>query len=171
MLSRQRFVVLQLSALSLIGLLAACTSPEERPVTSPASSLVQTSSSASLGGAASAGVTASAQPSPARVDAPPSSTVMQKICQTRYVDESSHIFPAKKNGAVTRWSVTPSNRMADMGNLIFDADGNHLGNDMGGELPWEDKAFMAKERERVAKLMDGAEVERDAAKFSCDGKP
>lgn len=132
-----------LTALSLCALVGACTSQDKLPVQSsvpaPEKAAVDTLSAAAL----------------------------QKICTTHHVDASSRIFAAKKDGVVLRFSVTPSSRMADMGNLVFDAEGNYLGNDMGGELPWDDKAFMAAETERVRKLMAGAEIEANATPTAC----
>lgn len=40
------------------------------------------------------------------------------LCRAKHVDGSSKIFPARDaSGRVTRYSVTPSKRIADMGNL------------------------------------------------------
>jgi hypothetical protein len=96
-------------------------------------------------------------------DAPISAELIEKVCSANYVDGSSKIFVARDaSGEVKRLIVTPTNKIADMGNLIFDMEGKHLGNQTGGEFPWEDEALMAKERQRVAALMDGAEEsERD----------
>lgn len=138
MLSRSHF-----AALFLCALVTACTSQEKLTVESPEPT------------------------SPTSAAVTISSAALQKICATEHVDDRSRIFVAKKNGVVTRFSVTPSPTMADMGNLLFDADGNHLGDDMGGELPWENKAVMAAETARVAKLMDGAEIEGGALTTSC----
>ena len=90
------------------------------------------------------------------------------ICRTEHVDGSSKIYVARDpSGKITRYSVTPSKRMADMGNLIFDAQGNLLGHDTGGEFPWDDKAARAKEDARVAALFGGAVIAKGDKTLSC----
>lgn len=69
---------------------------------------------------------------------------------------------AYKDEAPHRLVVTPTRRIADKGNIVFDMAGERLGEDTGGEFPWDDKQLLEKERARVAALMDGAETERRA---------
>jgi hypothetical protein len=57
--------------------------------------------------------------------------------------------------------------IADKGNLVFDIDGNELGETTGGEFPWDDKALLEKENARVAALMAGASVPNDQKPLSC----
>jgi hypothetical protein len=85
---------------------------------------------------------------------------LARICAAEHVDATSEVFRATKGGQLHRIVVTPTRKIADMGNLIFDTEGELLGEDTGGEVPWDDEAFMTKERARVAALMDGAEVEQ-----------
>lgn len=90
------------------------------------------------------------------------------ICGARHVDASSKIFPARDpSGKVTRYAVTPSKRIADLGNLIFDESGKLLGNDTGGEFPWDNKQAAETERARVAALFAGAAVAKDETALSC----
>ena len=85
--------------------------------------------------------------------------VLHAICTAEHVDASSTVFVAfAADGRAHRLVVTPSRRIADLGNLIFAVDGTLLGEDTGGEVPWDDQAFMATERARVAALMDGAAI-------------
>jgi len=86
------------------------------------------------------------------------------------VDETSQVFIARDgSGVAHRIVVTPSSRIADMGNLIFDVEGNYLGDDTGSEVPWDDEDFMAGERARVAALMDGSSVQGEAT-TTCAGR-
>ena len=93
--------------------------------------------------------------------------MLEKICKTPHVDGSSKIFLAKAGGTLKRIEVTPSRRIADHGNLVFDLEGNYLGDTTGGEFPWDDKALMATENARVAALFDGAKVEGDETSLRC----
>lgn len=98
----------------------------------------------------------------------PSEATIAAICATKHVDESSKIFPARNAaGKITRHSVTPSRKMADMGNLIFDADGKLLGHETGSEFPWDDKARTEEERARVNALFGGASVAQGETPSSC----
>ncbi len=104
---------------------------------------------------------------------PPATTtiepaVLAAVCHAEHVDSSSTIFvAATPDGHAHRLVVTPSRRIADMGNLIFAIDGTFLGHDTGGEVPWDDQAFMTQERARVAALMDGATVPGDQTPQPC----
>ncbi len=97
-----------------------------------------------------------------------SAAVLTAVCHAEHVDSSSTIFvAATPDGHAHRLVVTPSRRIADMGNLIFAIDGTFLGHDTGGEVPWDDQAFMTEERARVAALMDGATVPGDQTPQPC----
>lgn len=99
----------------------------------------------------------------------PSAEVVALVCRTEHTDASSKVFVAvDSTGRAARLKVTPSRRIADMGNLVFDREGVLLGHDTGGEFPWDDKDAMAKERERVEGLMGGARVPEGATPIECD---
>lgn len=110
-----------------------------------------------------------AKPEPAKAaDGPIRDELRAKICAAEHVDETSEIFVARnKAGVVERVVVTPSRRIADMGNLVFDMDGTLLGHDTGSEFPRDDEALMAKERQRVAALMSGSMVANGEKPLSC----
>jgi hypothetical protein len=98
----------------------------------------------------------------------PSSEVRAKICAFENIDGSSEIYVAlDKNGSPARLVVTPSRRIADHGNRVFDLSGNHLGDMTGGEFPWDDEALMTKERARVAAIMGDAEIPDSATPQRC----
>lgn len=98
-----------------------------------------------------------------RPDGPVSRDALARICAVDDIDETSKIYVAKDAaGQVHRVVVTPTRDIADMGNLIFDPAGEYLGHDTGGEFPWDDEVLVANERARVAKLMDGATVDRSS---------
>lgn len=145
--------------LSIVLTLAACSSgsPTSTTAASPSEpTAVATASS-------SASTTPSESPSTSLI---PAST-LEKICKAEDVDGSSKIFIAFAEGKPTRLNVTPSRRIADMGNLVFDLDGNKLGETTGGEFPWDDKALLEKENARVATLMAGASVPKDQKPLAC----
>lgn len=88
--------------------------------------------------------------------------VLAKICAADHVDETSTVYRAENaSGELHRIVVSPTRTIADMGNLVFDTSGALLGEQTGGEFPWDDEAMMAKENARVAALMDGAEIKGD----------
>jgi cytochrome c5 len=100
--------------------------------------------------------------------APLSDEVRAKVCAALHVDESSQIFLARnKAGVAERIVVTPSRTIADMGNLVFDMNGQLLGHDTGSEFPWDDQARAGEERARLAKLMSGSMVGNTEAPLSC----
>ena len=143
--------------LSIVLTLAACSSgsPTSTTAASPSERTATASSSAST--------TPSESPSTSLI---PAST-LEKICKAEHVDGSSKIFIAFAEGKPTRLNVTPSRTIADMGNLVFDLDGNKLGETTGGEFPWDDKALLEKENARVATLMAGASVPKDQKPLAC----
>lgn len=114
---------------------------------------------------------APASPAPPPTVSPtaaPSAEVLRAVCHAEHVDETSEVFVAiDGEHAPARIIVTPTRRIADMGNLIFDLAGTLLGEDTGGEVPWNDAAFMATEHARVAALMGGAAIPAGAAPVSC----
>lgn len=108
------------------------------------------------------------EPTPAPESGPVSEALRAKVCATEETDETSKIFVARnEDGVVTRLIVTPKEFLADAGNSIFDMDGKRLGSDTGGEVPWDDEEFMAKERARVAALMGGATVTEGQTPLPC----
>lgn len=118
-------------------------------------------------GSATPGVTSTSRASlpptaPGGSDGAISASLLAKVCSAEYTDESSEVFVAYKDEAPHRLVVTPTRRIADKGNIVFDMAGERLGEDTGGEFPWDDKQLLEKERARVAALMDGAETERRA---------
>ncbi len=142
----------------LLVVCAGCSQPVGGPAAPPSQSLAPGQSltpSPSLPASASA----SADVAPA---------LLEKVCQAKHADSSSTVYRAfGATGEVERLVVTPSRKIADMGNLIFDMDGSFLGHDTGGEVPWGDRAFMAGERERVGKLMKGAQVPDESKPIPC----
>lgn len=110
-------------------------------------------------------------PSPvssARAAAAIDEAVFDKICHAEHVDSSSTVFQAfGPGGDVRRLVVTPSRKIADMGNLVFDTKGDFLGTDTGSEVPWEDKDFMEKEHRRVAALMGESEIPNGFEPIQC----
>ena len=124
------------------------------------------SSTSSPGGTADGGK-AAAKPEPAS-DGPLAPEVRAKVCAAEHVDETSKIFLARnKAGVAERIVVTPSRRIADMGNLVFDMKGELLGHETGSEFPWDDEARRNAERARIAKLMSGAMVANGEVPLSC----
>lgn len=124
------------------------------------------SSAPSSGGTAEGGAAAT-KPEPAS-DGPLAPGVRAKVCAAEHVDETSKIFLARnKAGVAERIIVTPSRRIADMGNLVFDMKGELLGYETGSEFPWDDEARRNAERARVAKLLGGAMVGSGEAPLSC----
>jgi hypothetical protein len=129
-------------------LLTAACSQQPAATAPPGSSLV---ASAKSGGRASV--------TPALLD---------RVCHAEHSDESSTVFSAVgPGGGVERLVVTPSRKIADMGNLVFDMSGVFLGHDTGSEVPWDDRAFMDREHARVAALMGGAEIPRGSEPIRC----
>ena len=113
--------------------------------------------------------TAPPGPPSAKSGAAISPSLLERICQTEHTDGSSTVFSALgPEGDVRRLVVTPSRRIADMGNLVFDMDGHLLGHDTGSEVPWDDRAFMEKERERVSALMGGAQIPNGREPARCE---
>lgn len=101
-------------------------------------------------------------------EGPLTSEVRAKVCTAEHVDETSKIFLARnKAGVAVRIVVTPSRRIADMGNLVFDMKGERLGHQTGSEFPWDDQALAGEERARIAKLMGGAIVPNGETPLSC----
>lgn len=101
-------------------------------------------------------------------DKPVSDALRAKVCATDETDETSMIYLGRDDaGVVTRLNVTPMESLADAGNSIFDMDGKLLGYGTSGEIPWEDEAFVAKERARVAALMGGAKTREGERPLSC----
>lgn len=101
-------------------------------------------------------------------EGPLTSEVRAKVCAAEHVDETSKIFLARnKAGVAERIVVTPSRRIADMGNLVFDMKGELLGHETGSEFPWDDQALAGEERARVAKLMSGAMVGNGEPPLPC----
>lgn len=106
---------------------------------------------------------ASSSPPAPRADGPVSRDALARICAIDDIDETSKIYVARDAaGQVHRVVATPTRHIADMGNLIFDPAGEYLGHDTGGEFPSDDEVLVDNERARVAKLMDGAEVDRSS---------
>lgn len=104
----------------------------------------------------------------ATTGAPEARPNLTAICRAERVDATSMIFPARDpSGKITRYSVTPSRRIADMGNLIFDAGGTLLGHGTGGEFPWDKPGARAAEEARVAALFAGAAVAKGEAPLRC----
>jgi hypothetical protein len=98
----------------------------------------------------------------------PGAELIARACHTEHADPSSVVYVALDTaGRPARLVVTPSRTIADMGNLIVDLDGELLGTDTGGEFPWDDADAVARERARVATLMNGAEVPRDTTPIPC----
>jgi hypothetical protein len=94
--------------------------------------------------------------------------LLEKVCHGEHADSSSMVYRAVgATGSVERLVVTPSKKIADMGNLIFDMEGRFLGNDTGSEVPWDDSAFMEREHERVGKLLGGAQIPNEAEAIHC----
>lgn len=142
--------------------LAACSSTGAPAASSTSVAPASTSATPSP---ASSGPSSSAVAAPADIGP----DVLHKVCHAEHADRTSTLFFAKDaSGKVTRIVVTPSRSIADMGNLIFDRDGKHLGKATGGEFPFNDKELADKERARVAALMGGADVPNDAKPLRCD---
>jgi hypothetical protein len=131
-------------ALTVVLLMAACSQQSAPTAPSPVAS-------AKVGGGAAV--------TPALLD---------KVCHAKHADESSTVFSAVgPAGDVQRLVVTPSRKIADMGNLVFDMSGSLLGHDTGSEVPWDDRAFMEREHARVAALMGGAEIPQGSEPIRC----
>jgi hypothetical protein len=145
--------------LSALLTLAACSSGNPTSTTAASSSTPNVEVSSAANASAAPSVSPSASLIPA--------STLEKVCKAKYVDEGSKVFIAFANGKPTRLSVTPSRMIADKGNLVFDIDGNELGETTGGEFPWDDKALLEKENARVAALMAGASVPNDQKPLSC----
>lgn len=133
---------------------------------------VQAAVVATLLAAALAACGSGKKPAPTPPPGPGDTTIaaatLTAVCHAEHVDSTSTIFvAATPDGHAHRLVVTPSRSIADMGNLIFAIDGTFLGHDTGGEVPWDDKAFMDQERARVAGLMDGATVANDQTPQPC----
>lgn len=144
--------------------LAACSSAGA-PAASSSSVAPAVTSASPRTSASPAGAPTDAVGAPADVGP----DVLHKVCHAEHADRTSTLFFAKDaSGKVTRIVVTPSRSIADMGNLIFDRDGKHLGGATGGEFPFNDKALADKERARVAALMGGADVPNDVKPLGCD---
>ncbi len=95
--------------------------------------------------------------------------LLEEVCHAEHADESSTVFSAvDSSGDVKRLVVTPSRKIADMGNLVFDMSGAFLGHDTGSEVPWDDRAFVEKEHARVAALMGGARIPDGSEPIRCE---
>ena len=147
--------------LSIVLTLTACSSG------SPTAATATSTSEPSAVATATTSISANGTPSESPLKSLVSASALEKVCKAKYVDDSSKIFIAFAEGKPTRLNVTPSRNIADMGNLVFDLDGNELGETTGGEFPWEDKALLEKEQARVAKLMAGASVPNDQKPLAC----
>jgi hypothetical protein len=146
-----RLALVHIAAFTLAVGLSACASPSA-------------SGSTADGGKA---VTKTEPAKPAS-DGPLTPELRAKVCAAEHVDETSQIFLARnKAGVAERIVLTPSRTIADMGNLVFDMNGELLGHDTGSEFPWDDEARRNEERARVAKLMGGAMVASNATPRSC----
>lgn len=98
----------------------------------------------------------------------PSDALLEKVCHAEHTDASSKVFAAlDPKGEPRRLVVTPTRKIADMGNLIFDMEGSLLGHGTGSEVSWDDKVAMAEERARVDALMAGAAIPDGATSVDC----
>lgn len=152
------------SALSILA--SACgTSPPATTTsatagtTSPVATTIATSPAITTD-TPSSGTTAKASSAVVPAD------VLAKVCSDKDTDAASQIFVAYKGDTLHRLVVTPTRDIPDMGNLVFDASGNRLGEEVGSEFPWENKELAAEEHARMTALMDGA-IERQNVSASC----
>ncbi len=106
-------------------------------------------------------------PAPAKSTAIAPAT-LDKVCHAEHVDATSQLFVAVDgSGNPVRIEATPTTRIADMGNQIFDLDGTYLGAGTGSEFPWGDAAAKKTEDARVAALMNGSAVPRGQTPQRC----
>jgi len=93
---------------------------------------------------------------------------LRAACKHEQADADSAVFLARDAaGKPARLIVTPTRKIPDAGNMIFDLDGKYLGSETGSEFPRADKALYDKEKERVAGLMGGATTTNDPAFAAC----
>ncbi len=94
--------------------------------------------------------------------------LLAKICKADYVDATSSIRLGRDSGGVVkRLVVSPTRKIADMGEMVFDMDGVKLGVKTGGEMRYDDPAELAKERARIEALLAGAEVDNREEPLRC----
>lgn len=95
-------------------------------------------------------------------------TAMKSACSHDNADETSEVFLARgPDGKPLRLIVTPTRKLPDAGNLIFDMAGKFLGSETSREFPRDDKALYEQEKQRVAGLMGGAVTANEPAAAAC----